>query len=210
MAEYQSGVSDAGYDAQKAPGDIIFADLNRAPGSDDPSGSYVIREPDGKIDAYDQTYLGKTIPGYYYGINVGLNYKNWDLSLGFTGVGGVQKINTLGKQSISGFGNHFLKDYRNRWTPTHTSTDIPRAIQNDPSGNNRIADRHVEDAGFFRFQNFQLGYNFGGVQLEKLGLKNLRCYVAGTNLFVITPYTDLDPEDISTPTTFSMGVNLSF
>jgi len=82
--------------------------------------------------------------------------------LNFRGVGDVQKINTLGKQSISGFGGHLLAEYRDRWTPANTSSSIPRAVQSDPSGNNRISDRHVENAGFLRFQNFQIGYNFSG------------------------------------------------
>jgi TonB-dependent starch-binding outer membrane protein SusC len=210
VEEYQSQITDTGYDAQKSPGDIIFVDLYGAPTDDDPEGAYKHYEPDGRIDAYDQTYLGKTIPGYYYGFNFSLDYKNWDANLSFRGVGDVQKINTLGKQSISGFGNNFLTDYRDRWRTDNTSTSIPRAVQSDPAGNNRISDRHVENAGFLRFQNFQIGYNFTGNIIDKIGLNNLRCYVAGSNLFVISPYNDLDPEDISTPITFSIGANLSF
>ncbi|MGM0377763.1 MAG: SusC/RagA family TonB-linked outer membrane protein, partial [Bacteroidota bacterium] len=210
VADYQSEITDAGNDAQKSPGDVIFVDLNGAPKDTDPEDAYKSYEPDGKIDAYDQTFLGKTIPGYYYGFSFDLNYKNWDTNLNFRGVGDVQKINTLGKQSISGFGGHFLADYRDRWTPDNTSTTIPRAVQSDPSENNRISDRHVENAGFLRFQNFQIGYNFGGDIISKFGINNLRCYVSGSNLFVISPYNDLDPEDITTPTTFSVGANLSF
>lgn len=210
VAEHQSNITDAGYDAQKSPGDVRFVDLNGAPLDTDPEGTYVHNEPDGKIDAYDRTFLGKTIPGYYYGFSFNFDYKNWDMNLDFRGVGDVQKINTLGKQSISGFGSNFLQDYENRWTETNHSNSIPRAVQSDPSGNNRISDRHVEDAGFLRFQNFQVGYNFRGAFMEKIGVSNLRCYFSGSNLFVISPYSDLDPEDISTPTTFSLGVNLSF
>ena len=210
VADYQSQISDPGRDAQKAPGDVIFVDLYGAPKDTDPEGAYKNYEPDGKIDAYDQTFLGKTIPGYYYGFSFNFDYKNWDANFNFRGVGDVQKINTLGKQSISGFGGHFLADYRDRWTPTNTSASIPRAVQSDPSGNNRISDRHVENAGFLRFQNFQIGYNFGGDIISKLGLNNLRCYISGANLFVISPYNDLDPENITTPTTFSVGANLSF
>lgn len=210
VSTWKAKTSDPGRDAQKSPGDIIFSDIHGAPQAGDPAGTYVHKEPDGKINAYDQTYLGKTIPGFYYGINLDGAYKNWDISLNFNGVGDVQKINTNGKQSISGFGQQFLTEYRDRWTSTNPSNTIPRAVQNDPSGNNRISDRHVENAGFLRFQNFQLGYNFNGALLQKLGLSKLRCYFAGNNLFVITPYNDLDPEDISTPLTLSIGATLSF
>jgi len=87
---------------------------------------------------------------------------------------------------------------------------VPRLIQGDPSGNNRINSRHIQDAGFFRFQNFQIGYNFKSDVIKRVGINNLRCYISGTNLFVISPYNDLDPENITTPTTFSVGANVSF
>ncbi len=207
---WKATTTDAGRDAQKSPGDIIFSDIHGAPKADDPAGTYVHKEPDGKIDAYDQTYLGKTIPGFYYGINLDGSFKNWDVSMNFNGIGDVQKINTNGKQSISGYGQQFLAEYRDRWTATNPSNTIPRAVQSDPSGNNRISDRHIENAGFLRFQNFQIGYNFSGTFVQKLGLNNLRCYFAGTNLFVITPFNDLDPEDITSPLTLSVGATLSF
>jgi hypothetical protein len=76
--------------------------------------------------------------------------------------------------------------------------------------NNRIADRHVEDAGFFRFQNFQIGYNFKSSVLSKVGLSSMRCYFSGSNLFVVTPYSDLDPEENTTPMVFTVGANLNF
>ena len=202
--------NDVGFMSQKAPGDIHYVDLYGAPTSTDPKGALKHYSPDGKIDTYDMTYLGKTIPGYYYGFSAGADYKNWDFSLTFRGMGDVQKINTNGLLSIAGGGMNFLADYRNRWTPTNPSNIIPRAIQGDPSGNNRISDRMVQNAGFLRLQNIQVGYNFKGKMLTKIGADRLRCFLSGSNLFVISPYKDLDPENITTPTTISMGANLSF
>lgn len=208
--EWKTNHSDAGNDAQKAPGDIRFVDLYGAPQAGSPEGALKDYNPDGKIDDYDKTYLGKTIPGYYYGITLGADYKSWDISLGFRGVGDVQKVNYDGLQSISGGGDNFLAVYRNRWTPTNPSNTIPRAIQSDPSGNNRISDRHVQNADFFRFQNFQIGYRVSSDLLNRINIDQLRCYISGSNLFVISPYNDLDPEHITTPTTFTFGVNISF
>jgi TonB-linked SusC/RagA family outer membrane protein len=210
VSEYTGKINDVGYMTQKAPGDVRYVDLNGAPTDQDPEGALKHYEPDGKIDDYDKTYLGKTIPGYYYGLNLGGTYRNWDLSLGFRGVGDVQKISSVGLATISASGQRYLADYRNRWTPTNHSNTIPRAIQGDPSGNNRLSSRFVQNAGFFRFQNFQLGYNLKGDFLESVGITNLRCYLSGSNLFVITPLKELDPEDITTPTVFSVGANISF
>lgn len=208
--EWLANNSDPGYESQKSPGDVKFVDIYGAPTEADGKDAYRNLNPDGKIDAYDQTCLGKTIPGYFYGFNIGLDYKNWDLSMNFRGVGDVQQINTQGKNSIRAGGGNLVADYLDRWTETNPSNSIPRAIEGDPSGNNRISDRHVEDAGFLRFQNIQLGYNFKGAVLNKLGVTNMRCYLSGSNLFVITPYSGLDPEDETTPVTFMAGVNFSF
>lgn len=207
---WKATTTDAGKDAYKSPGDIRFVDLYGAPTAEDPEGALKHLAPDGKIDGNDQTYLGKTIPGYYFGINLGADYNNWDLTMNFRGVGDVQMINTEGNQSIGAGGGNFLAAYRDRWTVTNPSTTIPRAANGDPSGNNRISDRHVEDAGFIRLQLLQLGYNFSGNFLEKIGFTSMRCYLSGSNLFVITPYSGLDPENYTTPTTFSVGVNLNF
>jgi TonB-linked SusC/RagA family outer membrane protein len=210
VEEWKAKVSDTGKDSQKAPGDIRFVDLYGAQTDDSPEGALKDYNPDGKIDDYDKTYLGKTIPGYYYGISLGADYKNWDLYLGFRGVGDVQKINSKGLRSIGGGEDNFLSAYKDRWTSTKPSTSIPRAIQNDPSGNNRIQDRFVQNADFFRFQNFQIGYRFASDLLSRIRIEQLRCYLSGNNLFVISPYNDLDPENITTPTTFTFGVNISF
>lgn len=210
VAEWKKNNNDVGYSSQKAPGDVRYVDLNGAPVAGSSEGTLKSYSPDGKIDDYDKTYLGKTIPGYYYGISLGTDYKNWDLQLNFRGVGDVQKVSSLGLLSINGGGQNFLTDYRNRWTKENPSNTIPRAIQNDPSGNNRISDRFVSDADFFRFQNFQIGYNFKGSLLTKAGIRKLRCYFSGSNLFVISSFNDLDPENITTPTTFTLGANISF
>ncbi|WP_319592471.1 TonB-dependent receptor [uncultured Draconibacterium sp.] len=208
--EWLANNEDPGNESQKAPGDVRFVDIYGAPTEEDGEYAYRNLNPDGKIDGFDQTYLGKTIPGYYYGFSIGLDYQNWDLSMNFRGVGDVQRINTQGKQSIGAGGSNFVDDYLNRWTPNNPSNVIPRAIENDPSANNRISDRHVEDAGFLRLNNLQVGYSFSGDLLDKAGINNARCYLSGSNLFVITPYSGLDPENVTTPVTFTVGVNLSF
>jgi TonB-linked SusC/RagA family outer membrane protein len=209
VAAYKEKTEDVGYDSQKSPGDVHYVDLYGAPTEADREGALKHYEPDGKINDYDKTYLGKTIPGYYYGITLGADYKNWDIVLGFRGVGDVQKEVTFGLNP-TGVEQRYLARYRDSWTPENHSNTIPRLIQGDPSGNDRFSSRHVQDADFFRFQNFQIGYRFKGDWLNKAGINNLRCYVSGSNLFVISSYNDLDPENITTPTVFSIGANVSF
>jgi len=86
----------------------------------------------------------------------------------------------------------------NRWTGAGSSENIPRATAADPNGNNRInSDRWVENASYFRFQNFQIGYTIPSGKLSDLTnghVSNMRLYVSMQNLFTITDYQGLDPE----------------
>ena len=43
-------------------------------------------------------------------------------------------------------------------------------------------------------KNLQLGYTLPPAALNKVGIKSLRLYVQGVNLFTVTKYSGLDPE----------------
>src|SRR5690606_13510361 len=60
-----------------------------APGTVKP-GYFKFRDVngDGVLDANDRVYLGSPIPTYYYGANLGLDYKGFDFSLRVYGQGG--------------------------------------------------------------------------------------------------------------------------
>ena len=206
---YWTGTEHTGKMSQKAPGDVIYKDINGQP--KDGSDELQSKGADGFIDSYDKTYLGKSIPGFYYGIQLGGDYKNWDISLSFRGVGDVLRYSTFGLESASAGGRNYPTEYRNRWTSSNPSKTVPRAIVSDPSGNNEFSDRYLHNGAFLRFQQFQIGYNFRNELINRVGISNLRCYISGTNIFVIAPwYPDLDPENVTTPTAFSLGVNVSF
>ena len=77
------------------PGDMWFQDINRDPAP----GQFENPGRDSVVNNSDRTYLGKTIPGFYYGFNLGVAYEGIDLSLFFQGVGDVQKYNSaLGRR----------------------------------------------------------------------------------------------------------------
>lgn len=193
--------------ADKATGDIWYQDI----GSEDGGG------PDGVIDANDRTYLGSTIPGYYYGLNMNFMYKGLDLSLFFQGVGDIQKYNFLrrGGEGMDSNGVNQWASVVDRWTPENPSTTMPRAVHGDPGKNLRISDRFVEDADYFRLKNFQLGYTLQPELLSRLGIgttSKYRLYVSGSNLFTVTNWSGIDPENDYIPPArvFTIGVNVSF
>jgi len=171
-------------------GDLCFSDLNG----------------DNAIDAKDRTYLGKTIPDFYYGFQINSNWRQFDVSAFFNGVGGIQKYNAVRQRlgSTNGGGGNRLTSVLNHWTPATPDAENPRAVAGDPSQNARFSDFWVEDANYFRLKNLQLGYN---LPAGRFGLRNsTRVYVAGTNLFTATPYSGLDPE-FTTSIDFSRSRN---
>ena len=203
-----------GNEAQLAPGDLRFQDLGGQP-EEGATGAEAFRSfgADGEINNFDQVNIGNTIPGYYYGLNLNFDYKGFDLGFSFRGLGDVQRINQIRRtgESVSNIGPNYLTSILDSWTPTNPSTTLPRIVAEDPSGNNRLSDRFVEDADFFRLQNLQFGYSFNPDLLEQLGgATRFRVYTTLSNVFVVTPYTGLDPENDTTPFVLTMGLNLSF
>jgi hypothetical protein len=111
-------------------------------------------------------------------------------------VGDVQKYNGFkaGMESMSGLANQFATTL-DRWTPDNPSTTLPRAVYNDPAQTTRISDRYVEDAGYLRLKNLQIGYSLPKNFLNRLGfIQSFRIYGSAVNLFTITKWTGLDPE----------------
>lgn len=193
------------------PGDMYFQDVYGNPTQ--PKQRYS-PSPDSIINSNDRTFLGKTIPGFYYGFNIGANWNGFDLSALFQGVGDVKKYNYLraAGESMSGLANQW-STVLDRWTTSNKSTSIPRAVYNNPSDPNRFSDRFVESASYFRLRNIQLGYSLPSNLLNQSGfISKLRFYVGSVNLFTITDWTGLDPENDDIPPTrqFLFGLNASF
>lgn len=211
---WKAKYADDNYQTAKvAPGDYYFLDQRSAP--TEPNTFYK-DSLDNKIDSYDQVYLGKTIPGFYYGFNLNLEYKNLDFSAQFTGVGDVQRVNNV-KSSLYNVGTTNANqsvDVLNAWTSTNKSTSLPRAINGDPAQNYRFSDRFVESGAYLRLSNIQLGYSLPKqvYTFMKNTVSNFRIYAGASNLFTITKYSGYDPENDNypTPRTVFMGLNVRF
>ena len=104
------------------------------PKRDHRAGQQFSGEPDGQIGPEDRTYLGKTIPDFFYGLSIDANYKNFDISILFQGVSGVQVYNQNreGLEYLGGVGRNQSTSTQNRWRGEGTSNTMPRAIAEDP------------------------------------------------------------------------------
>jgi TonB-linked SusC/RagA family outer membrane protein len=197
--EAAEALPDASSPQGPRAGDVIFVDNNGPAPEDAPAGQQFSGEPDGQVDFNDRTYLGKTIPDLYYGLNFAVGWKGLDLTLFFQGVSGVQLYNAFRQRAenagLAGGGRNGLTTVMDRWTGEGSSNTIPRAINTDPNDNGRFSDRFVEDAGYFRLKNLQIGYTFPQSLLDKTkSIQNLRIYLGATNLLTFTNYSGLDPE----------------
>lgn len=84
----------------------------------------------------------------------------------------------------------------NAWTPTHTNTNVPRAVSGDPNSNARPSDRFLEDGSYLRIKNLNIGYTLPAslLSLTNGAIKKFRIYVTAQNLLTVTKYKGYDPE----------------
>ncbi|MCB0602269.1 MAG: TonB-dependent receptor, partial [Saprospiraceae bacterium] len=140
-------------------------------------------------------HFGSPFPDLVYGLTLNLTYKNFDFSTLLQGVQGNDVYFLFGNFAYEtqsrGFNSY--KEILNRWTPTHTDTDIPKVSYDDRNGNRRISTRFLEDGSYLRFRNITLGYNLTHL-LPKDWVRNVRIYTTVQNAFTFTKYPGLDPE----------------
>jgi len=172
----QAEIDAHAFQSNAQPGDVKFRDVNE----------------DGLITDEDRTYQGTTIPKYSYGLNFNSEYKNFDFSFAFIGQGGNKAYNgTYNGLMIGGLLNHST-DMLNYWTPDNTNTNVPRPDVLERNANARPSSRFVQDAGYLRLQNIQVGYTLP-LKDNKV-LEKVRIYASGQNVFVITDFTGYDPD----------------
>ncbi|WP_054721033.1 SusC/RagA family TonB-linked outer membrane protein [Marinifilum fragile] len=181
----------------------------------------VLEAPDGVINGDDRVQIGDPNPDLFYGVNIDVNYKNWDLSMFFQGVTGNEIFNGFKYYNYADIKRFALaEDYKNHWTPQNGSNTMFGLNASTVERNLRASDFYIEDGSYLRLKNIQVGYTFRDVTPW---LENVRVYFSGQNVFTITDYSGLDPEigggtlsqgiDYGTypqARIFSIGANLTF
>lgn len=148
---------------------------------------YVDRNKDGAITDADRGNIGKPLPDATMGLNISLDYKNFDFSAyAFSSIGNDIVRNYERGQQLTNRTNSYLA----RWTGEGTSNSFPR-VSNGATPNGLFSDFYVEDGSFVRLQNVQLGYTFKVSDNSRIS--KLRVYVSGNNLLTLTKYKGFDP-----------------
>lgn len=176
---------------------------------------------DGRITEKDQTWIYNPTPDFTYGLNLYLQYKNFDLSMFWQGAQGQDVISDMKKETDlwSGLNIGFLnKGERllDAWTPQNPGSSIPALSRSDSNNEKRVSTYFVEDGSYLKLRNIQLGYVFPEKISGKLMMQKLRLYVSAQNLLTIKSknFTGVDPENPNfgypIPTNVTFGLNVTF
>lgn len=178
-------------------------------------------DSNGIINEKDQQWIFDPTPAFSYGINIYLEYKNFDLTMFWQGVQGVDIISDLKKETDlwSGLNIGFLnkgKRVLDAWSPANPGSDIPALARNDSNNEKRVSTYYVENGSFLKLRNLQVGYNVPKAWTEKIRMERLRFYLSAQNLLTIKSkdFTGVDPENVNygypIPLNITFGVNVSF
>lgn len=196
-------------------GEIMYEDING----------------DGKFTR-DQDYVkvGRpSLPELTFSLNGDITFRNWSLSMLFYGVAicdyqlaglyysSGHTDGTIYTRPFYGNGTPFKYLVERAWRPDHTDTKYPRLHAAYNSNNDNFSDLWVVDGAYLRLKNLQLNYSLPARWAKKAGLEKVSVYLAGTNLFTITEFPYLDPENpginngyYPQQKTYSLGLNLTF
>ena len=131
----------------------------------------------------EQQFVDKSaLPTTNLGINTRAEFGNFDASIFFAGQFGHYIYNNTANAFFTAGS---INSGRNVTTDVLTNGELPA---NAPD----VSTRFLEKGDFLRLQNASLGYTIP--LAEDSFVENLRVYVNGQNLFVITDYSGLDPE----------------
>ncbi|MEM1326599.1 MAG: TonB-dependent receptor [Bacteroidota bacterium] len=187
------------------PGDLRYRDL----------------DGDGEITIEDRTVLGQDNPRWIYGMNLGFDFKGFDIAAILQGVGDAQTFETSRFYAPFNNSGGVATIWRDRWTPDNPDATLPKIRVGQGGVNYNVAHSwFVTDRSYLRLKNLQIGYNLPATAFENNFIESLRIFVNGTNLLTATDYIGFDPERAERNTNgvsgypqlriFTGGVNLRF
>jgi TonB-dependent starch-binding outer membrane protein SusC len=182
------------------PGDMKYQDYNK----------------DGKITPDDQVRTDNTtLPLFQGGINLGGQYKNFDLTILIQGAAGAKQYVSAGE--MGNIGNYLLDMYENRWTIDNPSSEHPRIANRSDQYYSNGNTYWLRSTDYIRLKNFELGYTLPELLTKKIGSSSARIYLSGINVFTIDKLKVFDPETASTTGQYypqsrvmNMGLNIKF
>lgn len=189
------------------PGDCKYADLNN---------DNIINQDDTKDIGYP------TRPAYTFGLNYGVNYKGWSLTMNWAGA--AQRTIVLANQyraPFAGEGRGLMQYHVDgRWTLGTAETAIfPRFASSTSKHNtSETSSIWMRNGNYLRLKTLQLGYTFNqNPVLKKIGISQLGITFSGYNLLTFDHFKIMDPEsnpngNSTYPVSkiYNLGLNVTF
>jgi TonB-dependent starch-binding outer membrane protein SusC len=145
--------------------------------------------PDGKITDDDRTIIGTPHPSLTAGLNLGVNYKNFDFTAFLFGSFGNDIYNYTKMFSyFMNFNSNIGKDVL---AVQGTGTN-PR-INGSDVASRESSTFYIESGSYVRLANLQLGYRLPKTLAQKVSLSGVRVFVQAQNLLTFTGYSGVDP-----------------
>jgi TonB-linked SusC/RagA family outer membrane protein len=165
--------------------------------------------------ANNRAEFGTFIPAFTGGATMDITWKNFNISALLSTAQNVQRFNNEAffyETTNSNIGFNKRVDLLNSWQKPGDITNYQRL-----GTARQFSSRDVQDASFIRFRNLQIGYNFV-IKNEKLGIRGIRFWAQGQNLFTWTKWQGFDPEESNNiasyefpnPRTYTMGLDINF
>lgn len=185
---------------------------------------------DGKIEKdHDYVKIGRSrTPEMIFSLNFDVAWKDISLSALFQGatlcnyaLNGVynngNQDNTMYTRPFYGNGNAARYLVEDSWTPDNTGARYPRLSASTNAINAWSSTWWVKDGSYLRLKNVQLTYSLPKSLLAKAKIERVSVFLAGTNLFTISAFKYVDPEQpginngyYPQQRTYSLGLNLTF
>lgn len=195
-------------DAKVSGGDVKYLAQGKADHTIGAGGA----TPD---DPGDLVYLGSSNARLFYTVNLGAQWRGFDLSVMFQGVG-KRKV-YVEPSTIAPLCNTWEMPWTistDYWTEDNQNASLPRLY----SGNNfnyKSSDRWIQNGAYLRLKNISLGYT---IPISKKVFERLRVYISGDDVWEHTKMLKVfDPEVGNKPTanyypffrTWTFGINLT-
>lgn len=189
------------------PGTFKYADTN---------GDGVV-----SYDTEDMVEIGNPHPKFVWGLNLGGDYKNFDLSVLITGAQDYDIMRQVEKTTLNMDGVfNILAAGKDRWRSPDNPGNGRIPTSNTWKWQRESNSKYIYDASHAWLKNVTLGYTFSNIP----SISNIRVYASADNLFLISSYPGNNPEvdqlggirpgyDDQTypvPRTFSLGAAVNF
>jgi len=175
------------------------------------------------VQAADEQIISYLDPTHYGGLTNTFSYKGFTLDVFFQyDLGGNTFEQQVGYFLMDpGTQGGLLTRLLDRWTTPGQITDIEKAFRNrnEPGMSSRTTAStwYIESTSYIRLKNATISYQLPDNITSRVGIRTLKVFATGNNIFTWTAYPGIDPEFLATSAapypqgrTVRTGVQLQF